>query len=152
MSIFCSISKLSYVKGIEGFFILQSSLNEDAEKILKLYKQRDKAEKFFRNLKEGIELRPLRHWNTDAIMGIFFVCFLANLMIYLTESMNERPAPEKRSNVKCLKKSLINLSLTVAYPKSGFRFTILSNVSDKILQLLGDFVWEFEDKSLHLRW
>jgi len=142
----------TYVNGIEGFFILQSSLNKDAEKILKIYKQRDKAEKFFRNLKEGIELRPLRHWNTDAIMGIFFICFLANLVIYLTESMNEKPTPVKRSNVKCLKKSLINLSLTVAYPKSGFRFTILSNVSDRILELLGDFVWEFEDKSLNLRW
>jgi len=141
-----------YVKGIEGFFILESSIYEDGEKVLRLYKERDKAEKFFRNLKEGIELRPIRHWNTEAIMGLFFICFLANLMIYLTEMSSENHAPEKRSNVKCLKKSLINLSLTVAYPKTGFRFTILSNVSDKILKLLGDFVWKYEDKSLQMRW
>jgi len=141
-----------YLKGIEGFFILESSLDQDPEKILRLYKQRDKAEKFFRNLKEGVELRPIRHWNNDAIMGIFFICFLANLIIYLTELKGENHAPEKRSNVKCLKKSLISLSLTVAYPESGFKFTVLSNVSEKILQLLGDYVWEFEDKSLHLRW
>ncbi len=50
-----------YIKGIEGFFILESSVDDEPEKILKLYKERDKAEKFFRNLKEGIELRPLRH-------------------------------------------------------------------------------------------
>jgi transposase len=141
-----------YLKGIEGFFILESSLNQDPQAILRLYKQRDKAEKFFRNLKEGIELRPIRHWNTDAIMGIFFICFLANLVIYLTESRGENDAPVKRSNVKCLKKSLINLSLTVAYPESGFKFTILSNVSEKILQILGDFVWNYEDKSLEMRW
>ena len=141
-----------YLKGIEGFFILDSSLDQDPQSILRLYKQRDKAEKFFRNLKEGIELRPIRHWNDDAIKGIFFICFLANLVIYLTESKGKNHAPEKRSNVKCLKKSLINLSLTVVYPESGFKFTILSNVSEKILQLLGDYVWEFEDKSLHLRW
>jgi len=141
-----------YVNGVEGFFILESSLKDEGHEILRLYKERDKAEKFFRNIKEGIELRPLRHWNDDAIIGIIFICFLANVMIYLTEMEGENQAPEKRSNVKCLKKSLINLSLTVVYPDNGFRFSILSNVSDKILQLLGDFVWDYEDKSLNMRW
>ena len=141
-----------YVKGVEGFFILESSLKDDGHEILRLYKERDKAEKFFRNIKEGIELRPLRHWNDDAIIGIIFICFLANVMIYLTEMESENQAPEKRSNVKCLKKSLINLSLTVVYPDSGFRFSIMSNVSDKIIQFLGEFVWIYEDKSLKMRW
>jgi len=35
-----------YITGIEGFFILESSLDADEKKILSLYKQRDKAEKF----------------------------------------------------------------------------------------------------------
>ena len=141
-----------YVNGVEGFFILESSLKDDGFEILRLYKERDKAEKFFRNIKEGIELRPLRHWNDDAIIGIIFICFLANVMIYLTEMKGGNQAPEKRSNVKCLKKSLINLSLTVVYPDNSFRFSILSNVSDKILQILGDFVWNYEDKTLKMRW
>ena len=101
-----------YVNGVEGFFILESSFKDHGHEILRLYKERDKAEKFFRNIKEGIELRPLRHWNDDAIIGIIFICFLANVMIYLTEMEGKNQAPEKRSNVKCLKKSLINLSLT----------------------------------------
>jgi len=42
-----------YITGIEGFFILESSVNEEPEKILKTYKDRDKAEKLIRDLKEG---------------------------------------------------------------------------------------------------
>jgi len=138
-----------YINGVEGFFILESSVDSDPEKILRLYKQRDKAEKFIRALKEGIELRPLRHWNKWSVIGIFFICFLANLLIILTHILN-RISPVK--NVKLLKKHLINLTLTTVYPPKGFKFTILSNVSPEILGLFGDFVWKFEDKSLKLRW
>jgi transposase len=86
---------------------------------LKLYKERDKAEKFFRALKEGIELRPLRHWNKWSIVGVFFISFLANLLINLTLFLNKN-SPVKQA--KLLKKFLINLTVTVAYPKNGFRF------------------------------
>ena len=116
---------------------------------MKLYKERDKAEKFIRNLKEGIELHPVRHWNKWCIIGIFFICFLANFLINLTEILSEN-SPVK--NVKVLKKSLINLSMTVVYPPNGFRFHILSNVTPKILAIFGDFIRRYEDKSLNLRW
>lgn len=138
-----------YTTGVEGFFILESSVDKDPWKILKLYKQRDKAEKFFRALKEGIELRPLRHWNKWSVIGIFFISFLANLLINLTHILN-KISPVK--NVKLLKKHLINLTLTYVYPKNRFRFTVLSNVSPEILELFGDFVWKYRDKTLNLRW
>jgi transposase len=139
----------SYINGIEGFFILESSVDEGPEKILKLYKERDKAEKFFRALKEGIELRPLRHWNKWSIIGVFFISFLANLLINLTLFLNKN-SPIKQA--KLLKKFLINLTLTVVYPEKGFRFHVLSNVSPQILGIFGNFVWKFEDKSLSSRW
>ena len=138
-----------YINGVEGFFILESSVDDDSIKILLLYKSRDKAEKFFRAMKEGIELRPLRHWNKWNILGIFFMSFLANLLVILTHVLN-KISPDK--NVKLLKKQLINLTHTTVYPPKGFKFTILSNVSPVILELFGDFVWKFEDKSLKLRW
>ncbi len=138
-----------YINGIEGFFTLECSVDDDPEKILKLYKERDKAEKFIRSLKEGLELRPIRHWNKWSIIGIFFVCFLANFLINLTRFLSKDSLVK---NVKLLKKFLINLTLTVVYPKNGFKFSILSNVSPPILSIFGDFVWKFEDKSLDLRW
>jgi len=138
-----------YINGLEGFFILESSVDEQPEKILYLYKQRDKAEKFIRALKEGLELRPIRHWKKECIFGIIFICFLANILINLTQLL-QKISPRK--NVKLLKKHLINLTETVVYPQNRFKFTILSNVSPEIVGLFGDFVWKFEDKTLNLRW
>ena len=141
-----------YITGVEGFFILESSVDETPEKVLRLYKERDRAEKFIRALKEGIELRPVRHWSKWAIIGIFFVSFLTNFLISLTHFLNEKAAAPIVKNVKLLKKFLINLTLTTVYPQDMFKFTILSNVSPQILSIFGDFVWKFEDKSLRLRW
>jgi len=141
-----------YINGLEGFFILESSVDDDPEKILKLYKERDKSEKFIRALKEGIEIRPIRHWNKWAIIGILFVSFLANFLINLTHLLSKKPLPVGAKNVKLLKKFLINLTLTIVYPKNKFKFTVLSNVSPQILSIFGDFVWKFADKSLDLRW
>lgn len=57
--------------GVEGFFILESYMDDEPVKILKLYKERDKAEKFIRALKEGKELRPVRHWSKWVISASF---------------------------------------------------------------------------------
>ena len=138
-----------YITGVEGFFILESSIDDDPWKILDLYKKRDKAEKFFRAMKEGIELRPLRHWSTWSIIGIFFISFLANLLVILTHLLN-KISPVK--NVKLLKKHLINLTLTTVYPENRFKFTVLSNVSPEIEGLFGDFVYKWRDKTLKMRW
>ena len=138
-----------YINGLEGFFILESSVDAEPEKILRLYKQRDVAEKFIRALKEGLELRPIRHWNKYCVIGIFFISFLANMLINLTQLLRKI---SPRKNVKLLKKHLQNLTLTIVYPENRFKFTILSNVSPEILGLFGDFLRRYEDKSLNLRW
>jgi transposase len=138
-----------YINGLEGFFILESSVDSEPEKILRLYKQRDVAEKFIRALKEGLELRPIRHWNNHCVIGIFFISFLANMLINLTQLLrNISP----RKNVKLLKKHLQNLTLTVVYPENRFKFTVLSNISPEIMSLFGDFLRRYEDTSLKLRW
>lgn len=150
-----TLSKLDdniYINGTEGFFILESSVDSEPEKILHLYKKRDKAEKFIRALKEGIELRPIRHWSKWAIIGVFFVSFLANVLINLTLFLKRKVLAGKLMNVKLLKKYLINLTLTVVYPKNRFKFTVLSNISPPILTIFGDFVGRYRDKSLDLRW
>ena len=51
-----------------------------------------------------------------------------------------------------LKKFLNNLTLTLVYPKNKFRFAVLSDISEEIKGILGDFVYKYEDKSLDLRW
>jgi len=139
-----------YVNGIEGFFVLQSSIDEEPEKILALYKDRDKAEKLIRNMKEGTELHPIRHWTKWAVIGYLVIIFLTNFLINLTLLKAKGQALVK--NVKLLKKYLMKLSLTVVYPPNGFKFSVISNISDEIRSLLGDYTDRYRDKSLALRW
>ncbi len=138
-----------HVNGVEGFFILESSIDADPEAILRLYKERDKAEKFIRNIKEGTELRPMRHWSRDAIIGYVVLVFLTNFLINLSLLKAKRPIIR---NVKLLKKYLMSLTFTVVYPPEGFRYHILANVTDEIKSILGDFIDKYQDKSLRLRW
>jgi len=152
-----------YISGIEGYFILESSVDEDPEKILRIYKKKDKAEKFIRSMKEGLELRPVRHWSKNAIIGYILIVFLTNFLINLTlfltkdnslKALNTgiKQTKQQIRNVKLLKKFLNNLTLTVVYPKKAFRFKILSNISDEILLIFGDFVRKYQDFDVKSRW
>jgi transposase len=138
-----------YLTGLEGYFILESSVDTEPEKIIRLYKDRDKAEKLIRNMKEGTELTPIRHWSKYALIGYLLIIFLTNFLINLTLYLAKNPIVR---NVKLLKKYLNNLTLTVVYPKDKFKFWILANISEEIKSILGDFIYNYEDKSLKMRW
>jgi len=141
--------KNPFITGLEGYFILESSVDDEPEKILRLYKDKDKAEKLIKNMKDGTELRPMRHWTTNALIGYLFIVFLTNCIINLTQFLAKIPVVK---DLKLLKKYLNNLTLTVVYPKNRFRFSVLANISDEVITLLGDFIYKYEDKSLELRW
>jgi len=138
-----------YVNGLEGFFVLQSSIDEDPEKILSLYKNRDKAEKLIRNMKEGTELRPVRHWSKWSVIGYLVIIFLTNFLINLTLLRSKGQALVK--NVKSLKKYLMRLTVTIVNPPNGFRFHVISNISDEIRSILGNYMEKYRDKSLSIR-
>ena len=137
------------INGLEGFFILECDLNIESERALALYKDKDKAEKLFRSIKEGTELRPMRHWPKDAIMGYILVIFLTNFLINLTLL---RAKDTVVKNTKLLKKYLRKLTLVIIYPPTGFKWSILANISPEISSILGDFIEKYRDKSLPLRW
>ena len=138
-----------FITGLEGYFILESSVDDEPEKMLRLYKGKDKAEKLIRNMKEGTELRPIRHWSTNAIVGYLFIVFLTNCIINLTHFLANLPVVK---NLKLLKKYLNNLTLTIIYPPNRFKFSVLSNISEEIKAILGDSINKYVDKSLDLRW
>jgi transposase len=141
--------KNPFITGLEGYFILESSLDDEPQEILTLYKDRDKSEKLIRDMKEGTEFRPIRHWNKWAIIGYLVIIFLTNCIINLSLLLAKKPIVK---NVKLLKKFLNNLTLTVIYPKNRFRFTVLANVSEETRSILGDWLDKYKDKSLELRW
>ena len=137
------------VNGLEGFFILESSLDVEPLHALSLYKDKDKSEKLFRGIKEGTELRPMRHWSRNAIIGYILVIFLTNFLINLTLLRAREPVVK---NAKLLKKYLRKLTLAVIYPPSGFKFSVLANICPEITSILGDFIEKYRDKTLPMRW
>jgi transposase len=99
---------------LEGFFILESSVDAKPEQILLLYKQQDVAEKFIRALKEGLVLRPIRHWNKHYMIGVFFISILANMLINLI-NLIEKISPRK--NVKLLKNTFAEFDTYGCVPR-----------------------------------
>ncbi len=140
-----SLSKIvnPYITGLEGFFILESSVDEDSYKMLKLYKNKDLVEKLIRNMKEGTELRPINHITKEAIIGYLVIVFLTNCLIQLTHFLNKSNVDK---NLKLLRKKINSLTVTFIYDKSALRFSVLSNVSEEIRQILGDSLKEFSEK------
>lgn len=137
------------INGLEGFFILESDLDIEPERALALYKDKDKAEKLFRSIKEGTELRPMRHWSKDAIIGYILVIFLTHFLINLTLL---RAKDTVVKNTKLLKKYLRKLTLVIIYPPVGFKFQVLANICPEIEAILGDFIKKYREKELPNRW
>jgi transposase len=129
-----------YITGIEGFFILESSVNEEPEKILETYKNRDKAEKLIRDLKEGAEMHPIRHWSDNAVIGFVLIVFLTKVLASLTEFLCKNPVVK---NLKVLKKYLMHLTLTIVYPEFGFGIRIISNYLPELKPFFGNFIKKY---------
>jgi len=137
------------INGLEGFFILESNLDIEPERALALYKDKDKAEKLFRSIKEGTELRPMRHWSHDAIVGYILVIFLTNFLINLTLL---RAKDTVVKNTKLLKKYLRKLTLVIIYPPVGFKFQVLANICPEVSGIFGDFIKKYREKEIPNRW
>ena len=134
-----------FITGLEGFFILESSVDEDSFKILSLYKERDRAEKLIRDMKEGTDLRPIRHFSDDAIVGYILIVFLTNCLIQLTHLLNKDSVVK---NGKLLKKYINNLTVTIIYYPNRPKVKIISNFSEDIRSILGDFVEKYRKNQL----
>jgi len=133
-----------FITGLEGYFILESSVDAaQPEEILRLYKNKDRAEKLIRDMKEGTELRPIRHWSKKAVVGYLLIVFLTNCLIKLTQFLSKNTVVK---NVKLLKKYLNNLTVTFIYPRNGFRYHVLSNISEEIRGILGDSLKKYAEK------
>ncbi len=129
-----------YITGIEGYFILETSLDAEPSEVLRLYREKDAVEKFIRDLKEGAEMRPIRHWSYNAVIGYILLVFLTNALVNLTHFLTKNPLVK---NLKVLKKYLNNLTVTVIYPKNWFRMTVISNFSAELKAIFGDYIKKY---------
>jgi len=132
--------KNPFITGIEGYFILESSLDLESSEILRLYREKDVVEKFIRDLKEGAEMRPIRHWSKNAVIGYVLLVFLTNALVNLTQFLTKNSLVK---NLKVLKKYLSNLTVCVIYSKNWFGIPFVSNFSAEMKAIFGDFVKKY---------
>ena len=119
-----NILKKASITGREGFFCLVSNKDLTLQEALAIYRQKDSIEKIFNSLKNEIEIKPLRCWSDMSIYSALIVGFLAQLFISLIRFEH----PElKHTSPKFIKISLMNLTVTVEYKKSGGKRYIFSN-------------------------
>ena len=124
--------KSSIINGREGFFCLKSNKDLTLEKALEIYREKDSIEKIFDSLKNEIQIKPLRVWSDDSIYGAILLGFIAQLFISLMRYEFEEI---KHRSTKFIKKSLMNLTLTIKFLKNGVKKYIFANF-DKINSLI----------------
>ena len=112
------------ITGREGFFCLRSSKNLTLKQALQTYRKKDSIEKIINSLKNEIEIKPLRVWSDASIYGAVIIGFIAQLFISLMRyEFNEL----KHKSTKFIKKSLLNLTVTVDFLKGRSKKHIYAN-------------------------
>jgi len=101
---------------------------------LATYRQKDSLDKIFHSLKNEIEIKPLWCWSEHSIYGALIVGFLAQLFISLVRFEHQEL---KHPSPKFIRISLMNLTVTVEYRKSGGKRHIFSNFNPISQVILG---------------
>lgn len=122
------------LNGREGFFCISSTENLTLQQALATYRQKDSIEKIFNSLKNEIEIKPVRVWTENSIKGALLIGFLAQLIISLTRYEH---TAIKQISTKFIKRSLMNLTVTVEYQKNGIGKEIFSNFDEINCTILG---------------
>ncbi len=119
-----AILKKASITGREGFFCLVSDMDLTLKETLTIYRLKDSIEKIFHSFKNEIEIKPLRVWSDNNIYGAMILGFLAQLIISLIRFEHQEL---KHTSPKFIKISLMNLTVTVEFRKSGKKRYIFSN-------------------------
>lgn len=122
------------VNGREGFFCLKSCENLTLKQALETYRQKDSIEKLIHSLKNEVEIKPVRVWTKNSLYGALLIGFLAQLVISLLRYVHEEL---KHTCTKFIKKSLMNLTVTVEKTKNRAKRLIYSNFDPVNTRVIG---------------
>ena len=86
----------------DGKFVLRSNTELSPAEIGVAYKELWRVEHAFRELKTGLEIRPVYHWTPARVRGHFGLCFLALVMESALSRMLKEGKPQA-SNWEVLK-------------------------------------------------
>jgi len=84
----------------DGKYVLQTNTHLSPEEAAVAYKGLWQVERAFREIKSGLELRPIGHWNKQRICGHIMVCFLAFVLeVSLRKKLKELGCDEPYQNL-----------------------------------------------------
>jgi len=86
----------------DGKFIVKTNTALVAEDVILSYKNLMNVERAFREIKNFLEVGPLRHWNEKRVRGHIFVCVLAYLFEQELQVMYRRSWQHKRDEAMAL--------------------------------------------------
>jgi len=92
----------NYERKIAGRYLLVTTTEMEARKVLERYKELKEVEMFFRDLKHAVNVRPIYHRKDERIRAHVFVCVFALLIKKLLERKIERKEIEKLKRIKCV--------------------------------------------------
>ena len=75
--------------GVKDFLNDLHTCSSPAADALRIYRSKDAVEKLFHSLKSEIKIKPVRVWSEDAVYGVLFLGFIAQMMICLTRHFVE---------------------------------------------------------------
>ncbi|MBR1452194.1 MAG: transposase, partial [Candidatus Methanomethylophilaceae archaeon] len=140
------------ISGREGYFILMSSKPMAASEMLHKYRSRNDIEDAYRDLKHGIDLRPLRCTGEDSIKGRVLIAFLAYLVLALARFL----VPEARGKTAdTLIQEISSFSVTMVRSEGMVKERIFSNFGpimraflEQIPSIMGAIPRGFRQKKL----
>jgi len=136
-----------FIMDWRDFFALESSVDDDPEKNSFLYKDRI-SEKFIRGLKDGLELRPIRHWSPLAVKGYLLLTFLTNFLVNLTLYLAKKPLVR---DIRLLRKFLNNLDTYSRISSKYLQIYCTVQYFKRSDQYFRDIIKKYDDDSLKLR-
>lgn len=120
------------ISGREGYFILMSNRKMTASQMLSEYRSRNGIEEGFRDIKHGIDIRPLRCRDDSSVKGRVLIAFLAYFVIQLAKVL----APGLRGRTgDTLVQNLTSFSVTLIRDGGKITERIYSNFNE-VLRLI----------------
>lgn len=119
----------NYEQKIAGKFLLITNTDMEANKAMQEYKQLQKVENAFDDLKNFLDIRPIYHWKSRRVKAHIFVCCLSFLVESIIEKFTQQTASSAINELQTLK---------IIYLKVGKNeIKRISKISDDNLKIFG---------------
>jgi len=123
---------LKYERAIAGKFLLVTTTDLEPERVMEEYKNLQKVERCFNDLKNVLKLRPVYHWTDRRTKGHVFVCVLSLLLEKLMEKHTNKTFREVKEKLEPLRVNRIEV-----YGEEIYKRNSISSGGDEVLSALG---------------